>query len=419
MVRFRDVLFKKNFFFLWSGQIISEFGDRLNQMALIALVYSKSPGSVMAMANLLFFIVIPVFLIGPVAGAYVDRWDRKKIMIISDSMRGLLVLVIPIFVVMDMMVPVYILVFLIFSGTRFFLPSKMALIPSIVPRENLLVANSLSNTTRMIAAMLGFAIAGFLVKWVGYMWGFYLNGISYFISAVLIAMITPKEGLKDLREDLYITKEIIGGSIRRNIFREMVEGFAHVFSDERMRAVTVTLFLVMGGAGAVFCVMIVFVQESFGGVTEDLGLLGTFVGVGLFIGTILYGKLCQNFQKIRAMLTSFSLCGIFLSLFAFYAKTSGLVAAGALLLVLIGVSAAPIFTCANYLIHVSVPDNARGRIFSSMELVMHAAFLIFMFLSAALSKRVTAFSILFYSGVVFCFLGGIGQLAVKTGGRRA
>ena len=93
MARLREVLFNKKFFPLWAGQIISEFGDRLNQMALLALVYSKSPGSVMAVANLLFFIIIPVFAIGPLAGVYIDRWDRKKIMVISDIVRGILILV--------------------------------------------------------------------------------------------------------------------------------------------------------------------------------------------------------------------------------------------------------------------------------------------------------------------------------------
>ncbi|MFH1394659.1 MAG: MFS transporter, partial [Candidatus Omnitrophota bacterium] len=165
MIHFRDVLFKKNFFSLWLGQIISEFGDRLNQMALIALVYSKSPGSVIALAKVLFFVVVPVFVIGPVAGVYVDRWDRKKVMIISDVLRGVLVLTIPVFVYFKLMIPVYIAVFFIFSATRFFLPSKMALIPAIVSKEKLLVANSLSNTTRMLATILGFAAAGFIVKW--------------------------------------------------------------------------------------------------------------------------------------------------------------------------------------------------------------------------------------------------------------
>jgi len=413
MVRFRDVLFKKNFFSLWTGQIISEFGDRLNQMALIALVYSKHPGSVLALASLLFFIVIPVFVIGPFAGVYVDRWDRKRVMIISDIVRALLVLAIPIFVHLDMMWPVYFVVFLIFSATRFFLPSKMAFIPSIVSEEKLVVANSLSNTTRMIATVLGFALAGYIVKWIGHMWGFYLNSISYLVSAFFIAAITPKKKLAAVKEDLHKTKEIIEKSIRRDVWSDIVEGFKYVFKRSRMKIVTGTLFLLMAGAGSIFCIIIVFIQESFGSVTEDLGLFGMFLGVGLFLGTILYGKFGQKRSHITAIFASIALCGAAINLFAFYASRDPKILMGGILIMFVGAAVAPVMTCTNTLIQILIPDNARGRIFSAIEAIMHLAFLAFMFLTAYLSRFLTNFTILVTSGAVFTIIGVTGYLQVR------
>jgi DHA3 family macrolide efflux protein-like MFS transporter len=418
MVRFRDVLFRKNFFCLWSGQIISEFGDRLNQMALIALVYSKNPGSVMALANLLFFIVVPVFVIGPVAGVYVDRWDRKRVMIISDIIRGILILLVPIFIFIDMMAPIYVVVFLIFSATRFFLPSKLAFIPDIVSEDKLLVANSLSNTTRMIATILGFALAGFIVKWIGYMWGFYLDGISYFVSAALIAFITPREKLVNVREDIYLTRDLIEKSIRRNVWQEIVEGFGHMVKKDKMKMVTSTFFLLMAGAGSIFCIIIVFIQQAFGSVTEDLGIFGVFLGMGLFMGTMLYGKYGQKFSKMKAINAGLVLCGIGICAFALYAGgESPTIFAGGVLLMLVGMAAAPVLTCANTLIHLSVPDEVRGRIFSSMEAVVHLAFLAFMFLTAYLSKFLSNFTILLASGIIFAFFGAAGQLFMGRGGK--
>ncbi len=413
MVRFRDVLFRKNFFSLWSGQIISEFGDRLNQMSLIALVYSKNPGSVMAMAKLLFFIVVPVFVIGPVAGVYVDRWDRKKIMIIADILRGLLVLFVPLFVYFDLMLPVYILVFLIFSATRFFLPSKMALIPAIVSKEKLMVANSLSNTTRMIATILGFALAGFIVKWIGYMWGFYLDSASYFVSAVLISIITPGKKDKDIKEELRATRQILTKAIRKNVWQEIAEGFGHVFRKDKMKVVTSTLFLLMAGTGSIFCVGIVFIQKSFGSVTEALGVFGIFLGVGLFLGTVLYGKIGQNMSRIRTIFVSLIICGSAICLFSVYSSKSPIFLVAGALIMLVGASAAPILTCTNTLIHTLVPDEVRGRIFSSMEAVMHLAFLIFMFLTAILAKYLANSTILFTSGIVFAFVGIIGSFVAR------
>jgi len=382
-------------------------------MALIALVYSKHPGSVMALANLLFFIVVPVFAIGPVAGVYVDRWDRKRVMIIADIVRGLLILLVPLFVYLDMMALVYVVVFLIFSATRFFLPSKLAFIPDIVSKEKLLIANSLSNTTRMIATILGFAAAGFIIKWIGHMWGFYLDSVSYFVSAVLIALITPKEKLVNVKEELHMTREIIEKSIRRNVWTEIVEGFGHMVKQDKMKMVTSTFFLLMAGAGAVFCIIIVFIQESFGSVTEDLGIFGVFLGAGLFLGTIVYAKYGQNFSKTRAMFGGFILCGIGICLFAIYSENSPLLLVGGALIMFVGAAAAPILTCANTLIHVLVPDEVRGRIFSSMEAVVHLAFLAFMFLTAALSKIISNFTILIVCGLIFACVGVAGQVFAK------
>lgn len=410
----REVLFSRNFFPLWAGQIISEFGDRLNQMALISLVYHMQPGSVMALANILVFTIIPVFVIGPVAGVYVDRWDRKKVMVISDFLRGLLVLLIPVFVWLKMMPLVYVLVFLMFSATRFFLPSKLAFIPDIVSKEKLLAANSLSNTTRMIATVMGFALAGFIVKWIGYMAGFYLDSLSFFISGALIASISPPKKLKaEVKEDLEITKKIIEVSIRRNVWQELVEGFGYMFKKSRMKIVTSTLFLVMAGAGSVFCVIIVFVQQSFGSVTEHLGVLGVFLGVGLFLGTLLYGKFGQTISRVRTIFASVTACGLSVGLFALYVNAQPLLLIAGVIALVIGASAGPVFVCANTLIHTLVPDEARGRIFSSMEIVMHLAFLAMMFATAQVAKISSNFSILLASAAVFTAVGLAGLVAAR------
>ena len=412
VVRFREVLFKKNFFSLWLGQIISEFGDRLNQMALISLVYSKSPGSVIALANLLFFIVVPVFIIGPVAGVYVDRWDRKKVMVIADIVRGILVLTIPIFIWLDLMFPIYIIVFLMFSATRFFLPSKLAFIPEIVPEEKLLVANSLANTTRMLAVIFGFAIAGFIIKWVGHMWGFYIDGISFFASAILIAGITPDKKMLE-KEDLQKTKEIIEKSLRKNVWKEIVEGFHYIIKSEKMVIVTSALFMIMAGTGSVFCIIIVFIQNTFGSVTSDLGVMGVFLGIGLFVGTVFFGKLGQTWSKLRTMFISFGLCGVTLGCFALYMRGDPNFITGAILMTSLGATAAPILTCTNTLIHQMVPDEVRGRIFSSMEAIMHLAFLVFMFFTATLSKLFLGYQILMISSLSFALIGVGGSLLIR------
>ncbi len=382
-------------------------------MALIGLIYSKHPGSVMALANLLLFTIIPVFLIGPVAGVYVDRWDRKRVMIVSDILRGVLVLLIPLCVMIDLMLPVYVVIFIMFSATRFFLPSKMALIPKIVSGEQLLVANSLANTTRMLATIFGFALAGFIVQRAGHMYGFYLDSISYFVSALLISrMVLTKRNAAE-KGSIREAREVLEVSIRRHLWTEIKEGFRHMVEQDRMKTVTGIVFLLMAGTGSVFCVIIVFVQEAFGTVTEDLGILGVFLGGGLLAGTVLFGKFGQSLSRVRTMFASLSLSGFCVILFAVAARVEPVLLLGASLIFVLGAAAAPILTCVNTLMHTLVPDEARGRIFSSMEVVIHLAFLLFMFLTAYLAIYIDKFYILLGCGSVFIATGVTGYATIR------
>ena len=179
------MLTNRNFLFLWLGQVISNFGDRLNQMALVALIYQRNPGSEVALAKLISFTIIPVFLVGPIAGAWVDRLNRRKIMIISDVLRGILVLSIPICIRANQILLVYLAIFITFSLSRFFIPSKMALIPELVPKDKLLVANTLNDTTHMIGNVVGLVVAGIIVNiaFIGAIGGFYIDSATFFISA--------------------------------------------------------------------------------------------------------------------------------------------------------------------------------------------------------------------------------------------
>ncbi|MFH1395465.1 MAG: MFS transporter, partial [Candidatus Omnitrophota bacterium] len=252
--------------------------------------------------------------------------------------------------------------------------------------------------------------AGFIVKWIGYMWGFYLDSLSYFVSAVLIAIITPREKIKDMKKDIQKTKEIIEKSIRRNVWNEIGEGFKYMFKKDTMKVVTSALFLLMAGTGSIFCIIIVFIQQAFGSITDVLGSFGVFLGVGLFGGTILFGKYGQKLSQISTIFVCFTLSGALISLFAFYAGQKPIFVIGAGLIMMVGMAAAPIFTCTNTLIHVLIPDNVRGRIFSSIEALMHLAFLVCMFITAYISKYINNGTILLISGIIFAAAGIVGQI---------
>jgi predicted MFS family arabinose efflux permease len=253
-----------------------------------------------------------------------------------------------------------------------------------------------------------------MVKWLGFVWGFYIDGVSYFISAVLLLMISSKKRYGEERplEAVIGARDVLEPVARKNIWKEIREGISYLARPGIMREVAAALFAIMGGIGFVFCVLIVFVQDVMSGSTEELGVLGAFAGAGLFAGAMLYGRFCQSFPKVKSMLAGFAIAGAFLSLFVLNERAYGYLAARWTFLFLMGFSFAPVVTCANYLVHMSVPDEARGRVFSGIEAVMHLGFIFFLIISAVAARFFSTFSILFYSGITFVAVGTAGAWIV-------
>lgn len=407
-VRFREVLTNRNFLFLWLGQLVSNFGDRLNQMALVALVYQRNPGNEVALAKLISFTIIPVFVIGPIAGVWVDRLDRKKVMIASDILRGALVLMIPLFIVLNQILLIYFAIFLAFSVSRFFIPSKMAIIPDLVTKDKLLVANTLQDTTHMVGNVVGLMVAGFIVniRYVGAIGGFYIDSVTFFVSAVFIAMIVLKEReTHDVREELETTAHALESSLKRSVLSEIKEGLGYLTKYRDMRFIMKVFFLLLSGIGAISCVIIVFIQNAFGTSTRHIGFFGTYLVCGLFLGTVLYGRLGQKLDKRRMIYLSFIASGICIILFAILVGRYPNVYLAGMLSGLIGLAVSPMMASLNTLTHETIPEEVRGRIFSSLEAVIHLAFLVFMFVAAYAAKFVDRFWILVAVGAAFSLCG--------------
>ncbi len=414
MVRFRDVLFKnKNFTLLWFAQVISNFGDRICQMALIALVWKKAPGSSLALAKVMSFTMIPVFVIGPVAGAWVDRWDKRDVMIISDLLRGFLALVLPALILLNNMPLVYLVIFLIYSIARFFIPSKMAIIPELVERDELLVANSLADSTKMLGNAIGLVAAGLLVniRFIGAQGGFLIYSLSFFTSAALVGMIVKNHLLKHIKDDLIEATKALEESIRRSIFRELKEGLKVMWGRGDMKFIVGIFSFLMAGIGAIYCVIVTFIQQTFGNATRDLSILMLYLMVGLFFGTMFCGRFCQKFSKRKTIAVSFVTSGSAVILFTQAMKACSSLVLGGALAFMIGICVGPIMTSANTLAHETIPQNLRGRVFSALEAVMHLAFLALMFATGFLDRLIDKTWILAASGGVFILFGIAGFVA--------
>jgi MFS family permease len=154
----RDLLKIRDFRFLWLGQIVSNFGDALTHLTLVLFINRVTGGDAQAIAWLLIVLALPTAVLGLIAGVFVDRWNRKHVMIISDGLRAVLTLGFVIAAVSEQLWLIYLLAFLHATVSSFFAPARSAVVPRVVPKEGLLAANSLSQMSVVLFRVLGTAV---------------------------------------------------------------------------------------------------------------------------------------------------------------------------------------------------------------------------------------------------------------------
>ncbi|MFC1514616.1 MFS transporter [Candidatus Omnitrophota bacterium] len=407
---YRNVLKKRNFLLLLLGQVVSQFGDRLGLIALVALIHDRLGASSLGLAKTMFFALLPVFLINPLAGVYIDRWDKRKTMYISDSIRSLLLLALGLTIVyMRSLVPLYIMIFLAFCAGRFFIPAKMAIIPALVKEKEIFVANSLVSVTANIAAILGFGLGGILVERLGPRGGFIIDGFALMLSALLISAIRIKPHGSFSGHDLVdLGKDVV--KVERSLINEFKDGLRYLFSRKSTLFSMKIFSLLFACVGALYVVLIVFIQKTFGTAVQDVGFFAVALGLGLFIGSLIYGKLADRFSLTRSIKVMLFISGLFLIIFVVGVKNSPNRFLGWVASFVLGGLIAPVVVGCNSLIHKKSADSYWGRIFSALEVVTHFSFVVFMFITSALAEVFSPFLIIVWVGIMISVVALIALL---------
>lgn len=177
---------------LWVGQVISLFGDRVNQIALGAFVFEVTD-SPLAVALTFLVGTVPNLLFSPLAGTFVDRWDQKQVLVVSDILRAALVLLVPVAVLINVWLA-YPLVFAMTTVSIFFRPARSAILPRIVADDDLLAANSAMWVGETLADVVNYPLAGLFVVFLAgsLSLAFWFDAATYLASAALLAtMIVP------------------------------------------------------------------------------------------------------------------------------------------------------------------------------------------------------------------------------------
>lgn len=405
------ILRKKNFFFLWFGQIVSQFGDKLTQIALVGLVavIFGAPSN-LAIASIFSMAILPVVILSPITGVYIDRWSKRKTMYVCDLFRGLLILLIPFFFLEAKFFPfICIVIFISSSFGRFFIPAKMSIIPQLIEKKEIFLANSLVSVTATSAAIFGIGIGGFLVDFWGIKTVFYIDAATFFISAISIFCIASKEGQRFIASDIiHIGKDVVD-TVKRSFIGELKDGLRYIFnSDETRYAFRVYLFL-FSYIGGIFPVYITFIQGALGTSAQDVkgvGVTSVSLGAGVFLGSLLYGRIAHRFS-VRSVIDFCTFAAsAFLIFFTLSIRIYPYLLYSASISLILGLLISPIFIGVNSIIHRESEKGLLGRIFSSLEFASHLGFLLAMFIFGYIADHTSSFTTMLIIGI----MGGLFSL---------
>ncbi len=315
---------------LWAGQLISLFGDRIHQLALAAAVLVVT-GSPFATALVFVTATIPNLLFSPIAGTLVDRWDHKEVLVVSDLLRAAVVLLIPLAVVTNILF-VYPLVFVLTTISIFFRPARVAILPQIVRRDELLTANSALWVGETMADVIGYPLAGLFVVALGPALpiAFWLDGATYAASALLLSTLVvrgrnragevqPDDGPADEPAE----PEVVdpgAAEAEPGFFGELKAGWRFLRREPVLLANTVQATIAQLTVGVLLALTPVYAKAVFGegtlGWEAVYAFIETGVGAGNLIGGFLIGLIGMRFAKGHMVIAGYTIFGLMITLLA-------------------------------------------------------------------------------------------------------
>jgi len=392
-----SVFRSRAFTLLWIGQLISAMGSSLTLLAASILVFRET-GSTLSVGLMLIATAGPTILVGLFAGVYVDRSDRRRVMIIADAARGILILLIPILIPLNL-IWLYVVVALTSAITQFFDSAHASILPEVATDEELSAANALMAISSVGSTMFGFAAAGMIVQRLSVEWAFYLDGVSFFLSATLI-LFTRIPALP-----------IIENTSFKAVIDNLKEGARIVREVDVLRS----LFLIAGPIflliGLQNTLLLPFALKELNATEFEYGLQQAAEAVGIALGSIFMARYADRIREGQWLVISY----VFMALGSIWYAINYHIALGIFLIGLIGVVNAPSFIGRQLIIQRATPREMRGRVNSAFFVLRDVTFVIGMALAGIadlwdirLLFLYVSYAFLFV-GLIVLILPGLGQ----------
>ena len=402
------VLKNRDYFWLWMGNTVSLVGDRVREWAMIYWVYEKSGNSPFVLSLSLFAAMLPNLLLAPVAGVWVDRWDRRRTMLISDLVRGCLSLLLIAAVATGQYWYALAVTFLASCAAQFFSPSRSAMVRRTVGPENLLAANSLAQTTDSVLSLAGPALGTAIFTFLGAQVAFIVDAASYFLSAACIAMVR--------------TSGLVEATAKRPGFAgELSAGLRFCWQSRPLRAIILSASVLYLGAGAINSLGIYLTERVLGLDETTFGYTSTLMTAASLLTAVTVGSTARKSRRAPLFVAlGMGVAAVGIALLAGALNIGFLVGSN----VLIGVANVLMGLGAGTTMQSVVPDQMLGRVSAVFNIPTTSAMLLSALSGGALALLVNPRWILGFAALttglaaLYAYIG-LRNVALDAGGEAA
>lgn len=386
----------RNFCMLWLAQIFSQFADRIIFVVfvtIIAINFDPSGKSTSLQSWLYIAFTIPAILLTAIAGVFIDRWNKKAVMIITNVLRAIVILLLPMFD--KTLIGLYAIAFIMSSVTQFFVPAEASIIPSVANKYQLLTANSLFTTTMMGSLIFGFALGDPMINIFGIQFVHY--GIALFFALAAISLIfvnykSPKNN--KIQKDDVVQAE-------KTFINDIKEGLVYIKDTPIVRSA----MLKLAGLFSIIVMMSIMsiglsqkylypTNPAMG--AQKFAYIVVYCGLGMIIGAVLVGNPFRRIEKLLLGYIGIFTCGAALIMFAalpfipqivvFHFKARSVLMLyldrfdltypmlySYIVATLLGISTAFIAIPTQTILHTEINSEVRGKVFGILFTLLSTA----------------------------------------------
>jgi MFS family permease len=422
IARARDALQSADFRRLFAIRLVSQSADGLFQAAVIAsVVFSpEEQSTTVGFAIATLVILLPFSVVGPFTGVFIDRWSRRRILVVAPLLRTALVWL-AMFNPETAALPFYLGVLWVLSVNRFYLATAVAVIPRVVPTEDLLIANSISIVGGTVALLAGVFAGGWVVDLLGE--GAIGKGVAIALAGAewVVASVIATRISTPLRPHV-LPEAAVPDELRR-VMREFRDGIGRLARTPRALGPITSITLDQMGQGLVLVLSLIVFRDRFEqGVASFSNLVGAG-GVGVLIGIVTVGKLEERFTKERIVAIAFLLGGVSLLAVSTSINEWSVLLASAAVGVTFAWKKIPVDT----LVQEALPDGYRGRVFAVYDVAYNASRVVAAFLAIPLlpalgeawTVAIVGIMFILWSPVLPLWIGRVPELRIRfyEGGR--